>query len=57
MRALSGSCEFSSHSARLKELVKRFGGGQSELDAEYTKHLLEHCRELLKQIRAQNLDL
>ena len=59
MRALSTTCQFSPHSARLKGLVKWFeeGEGGLELDAEYISHLVEQCKELLKQIRTQNRDL
>ena len=58
MRALSGTCNFSAQSARLKELVRQLeSGAEAELDTEYTNYLLEQCRTLLKDIRSQNLDL
>ncbi len=56
MRALGSTCQFSPHASRLRELVQWLEGGE-ELDAEYTSHLLEHCRELLRQICSQNSDL
>ena len=58
MRALSGTCSFSATSARLRALEKQFESRQNpELDTEYTEHLREHCRALLKDIRKHNLDL
>lgn len=60
MRTLSssGTCSFSATAARLRALVTRFESSkESELDAEYAASLLEHCKELLKEIWKQHLDL
>ena len=62
MRVLSGTCSFTRELTRLKELVRHLESGAdqmtgTEVDAEYTNQLLEHCRVLLKYIRSQNLDL
>ena len=54
MRELTSMCNFTAVSARLVALVRQFESSKLDLDTEYTEHLLEHCRALLRDIRQRN---